>query len=123
MRRGAEGHRRCTPLLDAVVDLLPSPAELPAWKGDDPRTGERVERTADPAAPFSAFVFKTIVDPFAGKLTVLRIVSGHARGDLTVVNSYRDGKERLGHLLRLEGKKQIQIPPGGRPATSSRSRS
>jgi elongation factor G len=98
------------PLLDAVVDLLPSPAELPGWSGDDPRTGERVERTADPAAPFSAFVFKTIVDPFAGKLTVLRIVSGHARGDLTVVNSYREGKERLGHLLRLEGKKQVQIP-------------
>ena len=98
------------PLLDAVVDLLPSPAERPGWTGDDPRTGERVERTADPAAPFSAFVFKTIVDPFAGKLTVLRIVSGHARGDLTVVNSYREGRERLGHLLRLEGKKQVQIP-------------
>jgi elongation factor G len=98
------------PLLDAIVDLLPSPAERPGWAGDDPRTGERVERTADPAAPFSALVFKTIVDPFAGKLTVLRIVSGHARGDLTVVNSYRESKERLGHLLRLEGKKQVQIP-------------
>jgi elongation factor G len=98
------------PLLDAVVGLLPSPAELPPWEGDDPRTGERVQRPADPAAPFSAFVFKTIVDPFAGKLTVLRIVSGHARGDLNVVNSYREGKERLGHLLRLEGKKQVQIP-------------
>ncbi len=98
------------PLLDAIVELLPSPAERPPWTGDDPRTGERVERVADPAAPFSAFVFKTIVDPFAGKLTVLRIVSGHARGDLNVVNSYREGKERLGHLLRLEGKKQVQIP-------------
>jgi elongation factor G len=98
------------PLLDAVVDLLPSPADLPPWHGDDPRTGERVERAADPSAPFSAFVFKTIVDPFAGKLTVIRIVSGHARGDLTVVNSYREGRERLGHLLRLEGKKQVQIP-------------
>src|SRR5262249_8575976 len=74
------------PLLDAVVDLLPSPAELPPWEGDDPRTGERVQRTADSSAPFSAFVFKTIVDPFAGKLTVLRIVSGHARGDLNVIN-------------------------------------
>jgi elongation factor G len=98
------------PLLDAVVELLPSPAELPPWEGDDPRTGERVQRPADPSAPFSAFVFKTIVDPFAGKLTVLRIVSGHARGDLNVINSYREGRERLGHLLRLEGKKQVQIP-------------
>jgi elongation factor G len=98
------------PLLDAMVDLLPSPAELPPWEGDDPRTGERVQRAPDPSAPFSAFVFKTIVDPFAGKLTVMRIVSGHARGDLSVVNSYRESKERLGHLLRLEGKKQVQIP-------------
>ncbi len=98
------------PLLDAIVELLPSPADLPPWEGDDPRTGERVQRAADSSAPFSAFVFKTIVDPFAGKLTVLRIVSGHARGDLNVINSYRDGKERLGHLLRLEGKKQVQIP-------------
>jgi elongation factor G len=96
-------------LLDAIVDLLPSPAERPAWAGDDPRTGERVERSADPTEPFSAFVFKTIVDPFAGKLAVLRIVSGHARGDLNVVNSYREGRERLGHLLHLEGKKQTQV--------------
>jgi elongation factor G len=98
------------PLLDAIVELLPSPADLPPWEGDDPRTGERVQRGADSSAPFSAFVFKTVVDPFAGKLTVLRIVSGHARGDLNVVNSYREGKERLGHLLRLEGKKQVQVP-------------
>jgi len=98
------------PLLDAVVDLLPSPAELPPWKGTDPRTGEDVERAADPAAPFSAFVFKTVVDPFAGKLAVLRIVSGRASGDLNAVNTYREGRERLGHILKLEGKKQTQVP-------------
>src|SRR4030095_7896261 len=98
------------PLLDAVVDLLPSPADLPPWQGDDPRSGESVERAADTAAPFSGLVFKNFVDSFAGKLTVIRIVSGHARGDLNVVNSYREGKERLGHLLRIEGKKQVQIP-------------
>lgn len=97
-------------LLDAIVDLLPSPADLPPWTGDDPRSGESVERAADVAAPFSAFVFKTIVDPFAGKLSVLRIVSGKASGDLTVLNSYREGRERLGHLLKLEGKKQTQVP-------------
>jgi elongation factor G len=98
------------PLLDAIVDLLPSPAELPPWAGDDPRTGEQVERTADPAAPFSAYVFKTMVDPFAGRLSVLRIVSGHARSDLSCVNTVREAKERIGHLLRLEGKKQTQVP-------------
>jgi elongation factor G len=97
------------PLLDAIVDLLPSPGDLPAWKGDNPRSGEEVERSADPAAPFSAFVFKTIVDPFAGKLSVLRIVSGRAHGDLNVVNTVRDERERIAHPLKLEGKKQAQV--------------
>jgi len=97
------------PLLDAIVDLLPSPAELPPWKGDNPKTGDEVERAADPAAPFSAYVFKTIVDPFAGKLSVLRIVSGRAHGDLNVVNTVREEHERISHPLKLEGKKQAQV--------------
>jgi elongation factor G len=97
------------PLLDAIVDLLPSPGDLPAWKGDNPKTGEEVERAADPAAPFSAFVFKTIVDPFAGKLSVLRIVSGRAHGDLNVVNTVREERERIAHPLKVEGKKQTQV--------------
>jgi elongation factor G len=98
------------PLLDAIVDLLPSPAELPPWTGDNPKTGEPVERAADPAAPFSAYCFKTIVDPFAGKLSVLRVVSGRAHSDLNCVNTVRETKERIGHLLKLEGKKQTQVP-------------
>src|SRR5262245_41217891 len=98
------------PLLDAVVDLLPSPAEQAPWNGTNPKTGDDAERAADPNAPFSAFVFKTIVDPFAGKLSVMRIVSGKATTNMDVLNTYRDGKERLGHLLKLEGKKQSQVP-------------
>jgi elongation factor G len=98
------------PLLDAVVDLLPSPAEQAPWKGTNPKTGDDAERAADPSAPFSAFVFKTLVDPFAGKLSVMRIVSGKATTNMDVVNTYRDGRERLGHLLKLEGKKQTQVP-------------
>ena len=98
------------PLLDAIVDLLPSPGDMPPWKGDNPKTGDEVERTADPTAPFSAYVFKTIVDPFAGKLSVLRIVSGRAHGDLNVVNTVRDEHERISHPLKLEGKKQAQVP-------------
>jgi elongation factor G len=98
------------PLLDAVVDLLPSPTEQASWKGTNPKSGDDAERAADPSAPFSAFVFKTIVDPFAGKLSVLRIVSGKATTNMDVVNTYRDGKERLGHLLKIEGKKQAQVP-------------
>jgi elongation factor G len=97
------------PLLDAIVDLLPSAVELPAWKGDNPKTGEEIERAADPAAPFSAFCFKTIVDPFAGKLSVLRVVSGHTSPDLSCVNASRDSRERIGHPLKLEGKKQTQV--------------
>src|SRR3989441_1166090 len=107
---GAEGKAiGLHPLLDAIVDLLPSPADLPAWKGDNPRTGEEVERAADPTAPFAAYVFKTIVDPFAGKLAVLRIVSGRIHADLNCLNTARDGRERIGHPLKLEGKKQQQI--------------
>jgi elongation factor G len=98
------------PLLDAVVDLLPSPADLPPWTGDNPKTGDPVTRAADPTAPFSAYVFKTIVDPFAGKLSVLRVVSGRLGGDLACVNTARDGRERIGHPLKLEGKKQAQVP-------------
>jgi elongation factor G len=98
------------PLLDAIVDLLPSPAELPAWKGDNPKTGDEIERGADPHAPFSAYVFKTIVDPFAGKLAILRILSGRIHADLNCINSVRDERERIGHPLKLEGKKQTQVP-------------
>jgi elongation factor G len=97
------------PLLDAVVELLPSPEDLPALKGDNPKTGEEIERTADPAAPFSAFVFKTIVDPFSGHLSVLRIVSGKVHHDLNCINSVKDARERVGHPLKLEGKKQTQV--------------
>jgi len=98
------------PLLETIVDVLASPADLPPWKGTNPKTGDDVERAPDPSAPFSALVFKTIVDPFAGKLSVLRIVSGKATTNLDVANTYRDGRERLGHLLKLEGKKQTQVP-------------
>ena len=100
------------PLLDAIVDLLASPAELPPWRGDNPKTGEEVERAADPHAPFAACVFKTIVDPFAGKLSVLRIVSGRLHADLNCINTARESRERIGHPLKLEGKKQVQVAAG-----------
>jgi elongation factor G len=96
-------------LLDALVDLLPSPAEMPAWEGADPRTGETLTRPPDPAAPFSAYVFKTIADPHAGKLSVARIVSGRLGVHAAAVNATRDVHERLGTALRVEGKKQSQI--------------
>jgi elongation factor G len=97
------------PLLDAVVDLIPSPAERPAARGSDPTNGEEVEREPSPSAPFSAYVFKTIADPFAGKLTVFQVLSGELSGDTSVLNTMGDSKERIGHLLKLEGKKQQQV--------------
>ncbi len=96
-------------VLDAAVDLLASPADLPPIEAIDAKTGQPVERPTDPSAPFSALVFKTMNDPFAGKLSIFRVVSGHATSDSTVQNTTHGSKERFGQLLRLEGKKQAPI--------------
>ena len=96
-------------VLDAAVDLLGSPADLPAIEAIDAKTGSPMPRPADPAAPFSAFVFKTVIDPFTGKLSFLRVVSGRATSDTAVLNTSQDAKERFGQLLRPEGKKQSPI--------------
>ena len=96
-------------LLDGILEWLASPADRPAWAGTNPKSGEDASRAADPSAPVSAFVFKTIIDPFAGKLSVFRVVSGTLRGDATLLNATRDTRERIGQLLRLEGKKQAQV--------------
>jgi elongation factor G len=96
-------------LLDAIVNLLPAPNERPAKKCTHSSNGQAEERAADPDAPFSAFVFKTVIDPFAGKLTFFRVVSGTAHSDASVYNSARESKERFGQLLRLEGKKQSPL--------------
>ncbi len=97
------------PLLDAILELLPSPADTPPKKGHNPANGEEIERAPDPAAPFAGQVFKTVVDPFAGKLSIFRVVSGKAVSDTAVLNSTRQTKERFGQLLRLEGKKQSAL--------------
>jgi elongation factor G len=96
-------------LLDFLVEFAPSPADRPPAVGDDAKTGEPSERAPSPSAPFSAIVFKTIVDPFSGKLSVFQVVSGELHGDSSVLNVNKDAKERMGHLLRLEGKKQAQV--------------
>lgn len=96
-------------LLDAVAALLPAPSDRPAISGQGSSNGTSIERTADTDAPFSAFVFKTVIDPFAGKLSIFRVVSGHATSDATVLNATRGSKERFGQLLRLEGKKQSPL--------------
>jgi elongation factor G len=95
-------------LLDAIVAYLPSPAERP-FKGLD-RAGAAVDRAADDKMPASAFVWKTIADPFAGRITMFRVVSGTIKADSTVFNKTKDAPERLGHLVLLQGKTQTTVP-------------
>ncbi|HEY7167679.1 MAG TPA: elongation factor G [Candidatus Binatia bacterium] len=96
-------------LLDAITDYLPSPSEEGEMQGTNPVTGEPEKRPQTPNAPLSAYVFKTISDPFAGKLSVMRVVSGKIASDMTVYNPGKQTKEKIGHMFRLEGKKQEGI--------------
>ena len=95
--------------LDAVMDYLPAPMEEGEMEGKNPITGESEKRRQDPGAPFSAYVFKTIVDPFAGKLSVMRVISGKLAADGVAYDPNKQVKERIGHLFRLEGKKQEAV--------------
>jgi elongation factor G len=97
------------PLLDAITTLLPSAGERPSVKAHHPSNGEEQERKADPNAPFAALVFKTVIDPFAGKLSIFRVISGSAHSDAAVFNATRETRERFGQLLRIEGKKQTPL--------------
>ncbi len=94
------------PLLDMVVTGFPSPQEREPVRGKNAKTGEVEEREAKEDGPFSAFVFKTIADPYAGKLTVFRVYSGMINPDSTIYNSTQKVKERIGQIYALEGKKQ-----------------
>jgi elongation factor G len=95
-------------LLDAVVAYLPSPADRP-FKGVD-KTGAEVLRAGDEKQPAAAFVWKTIADPFAGRITMFRVVSGTFKSDSTVLNKTKDAPERLGSLALLQGKTQSTVP-------------
>ena len=93
-------------LLDAIADYLPSPLDEGEVEGKQPANGETAKRKQDPNAPFSAYVFKTISDPFAGKLSVMRVISGKITSDMTCLDVNKQAKEKIGHMFRLEGKKQ-----------------
>ncbi|MCX8118265.1 MAG: elongation factor G [Desulfobacterota bacterium] len=97
------------PLLDLIIRCFPSPAERGAVQGRHPKTGEVVTREPKEDGPLSAFIFKTIADPFAGKLNLFRVYSGSLNADSTVYNSKKDVKERIGQIFLLEGKKQKPI--------------
>jgi elongation factor G len=95
------------PLLDAILAYIPSPAER-EFAAMDPAGAEITVAAAD-SAPYAALVWKTIADPFAGRITMMRVVTGTLKSDATVMNVSRDVSERLGHLLVLQGKAQTHV--------------
>ena len=97
------------PLLDAVVDLLPSPKDVPPVKGVNPDSEEEATRTADDNAPFTALAFKIMTDPYVGTLTFLRVYSGVVESGSYIYNSVKGRKERLGRLLKMHANKREEI--------------
>jgi len=100
-------------LMDVIVAGLPAPSERKPKEGTKPGSDEIIQRVPAPDAPFSALVFKTVADPFAGKLTLLRVFSGTLQADSIVYNANRQVKEKFGQLLLPEGKKQQSIEAAG----------
>jgi elongation factor G len=101
------------PFLDAILQCLPSPIDRGSIKGIHPVTKGEENRQPSEGEPFSAFVFKTVADPYAGKLTILRVWSGTLQPDSNFYNANKDTKERFGQILQLEGKNQKPIESAG----------
>ena len=101
-------NRGLSVILDAMVNLLPSPDQRPARIGTHPKSGATLERLGTADAPFSALVFKTMADPFAGRLTIFRVFSGTLKGD-TFYNATKTTSERFGQLYIMAGKEQKPV--------------
>ncbi len=97
------------PLLDAIVDFLPSPLDIPPVRGTNPVTGEEEERPADPDQPLAALVFKIVSDPYVGRLGYVRIYSGRLAAGMTVHNATSGKKERIGRLLRMYANRREEV--------------
>ncbi len=102
--------RGIQPLLDAVVDFLPSPLDIPPIKGIDPKTEQEKSRPPDDTAPFSALAFKIVTDPFVGRLVYLRIYSGSVKSGEQVYNTVTSKKERIGRLYQMHANDREEIP-------------
>ncbi len=96
-------------MLDAVIDYMPSPVDIPAIKGVDPDTDEEVESPSDDNAPFAALAFKIMADPFVGKLAFFRVYSGTLDSGSYVYNSTKGKKERIGRILQMHANKREEI--------------
>ena len=96
-------------LLDAIVDYMPSPLDIPAIKGTDPETGEPSERHPSDSEPFSALAFKIMTDPYVGRLCFFRVYSGTVEAGTTVYNSTKGSRERMGRLLQMHANDRKDI--------------
>lgn len=96
-------------LLNMINDYSPSPVDMPPKQGKHPHKDVVVERTLEPNQPFSAQVFKTIVDPYIGKISVFKVISGTLKADMEVLNANKEEKEKLSNLFLLRGKNQIEV--------------
>jgi elongation factor G len=103
------------PVLDAVVDYLPSPLDVPPIVGVNPVTGKEENRLADESEPLAALVFKIVTDPYVGRLAYFRVYSGRLDSGMAALNSTRDRKERIGRLLRMYAnhREEIERVPAG----------
>ena len=97
------------PMLDAVIEYLPSPKDVPSVTGFNPKTGMDEERVSADSAPFSALAFKIATDPFVGKLIFFRVYSGTVKSGSYILNSTKDSKERLGRLLQMYADKREEL--------------
>ena len=105
----ALGNKGVKLLLDAVIDYLPSPLDIPSIKGTK-LNGEEDQRHVDDAEPFAALAFKVMTDPFVGRLTFFRVYSGHLTSGSYVLNSTKDTKERIGRILLMHANNRTEIP-------------
>lgn len=108
------------PVLDAVIDLLPSPLDVPPVTGTDPRKGEAVERRPEADGPLAALVFKIVTDPYVGRLAYFRVYSGRIKAGSKVQNTTKGRRERIGRLIRMYADRREEVEeigPGDIAAT------
>ncbi|HOK17579.1 MAG TPA: elongation factor G [Candidatus Paceibacterota bacterium] len=97
------------PVIDAIVEYLPSPLDLPSIEGTDPKTGEKITRKPSVSEPFAALVFKVAADPYVGVLTYFRVYSGQFKKGNYVLNATKNSQERIGRLLRMHANHREEI--------------